>query len=182
MIYGFEEVPNGPIEYAYNLDHEKIAEFKLYKRDDYPFYVYFKFNLNGDITEVYPLYLDNAEDSIKYFTGEKTYTGIFDLNKYAYLSWDMKNEPTEIYLPQPSGKLVKYNGENLETRYIQVEPDELDGIISEDHIKFFKSLKADYVIVAWKNDKLHRFSAIWSSVNNKKLKILATLLNKSSIL
>lgn len=175
MKYGFNLFQYTVIERVYDLDLNLLSYMLLFNRDDYPFRVYFKFNSDfTEINEVYPLLLKgDVKLSIDVFKREKTFNESFDFSKYAYLSWDLKHDPDQVYFPTPD-IIKRYSGddfkldmvyENVTLRQLRERSD-----VPENIKDYAESLSADYVFLYWKDDKLVKFNigiTMFNSTYNK---------------
>ena len=71
-LYGFSKIQESSVEFIFS-DEGIIGYYIHFAREDYPVNVRFKFSKSSDLLEYFPIYLDNVEDSIKVFKGEKPY-------------------------------------------------------------------------------------------------------------
>lgn len=162
-LFGFTPVELRPEEFVYDLEHSKIAEYIMYERKGYPYYCYFKRDINGDISEAYPVMIKNMKESIEVFMNKKPYEGGFDLKHYAYFSFDGENTPTEIYIDSKD-HLRKYVGSELDLVYDFFKVKDAKKYLSkeeqEKHLDWLKSLNVDMIGLSRRNGELYKFSTI----------------------
>ena len=169
-LFGFKPVPLSTIELTYNADCSPSHYYLQMERQDYPCHVYAKFSREHEILEMYPVYLNSAKNSIDVITKNLLYKGSFNWKYYAYMSWDMKNEPTEIYLPKPD-VIEKYKNETLDAKYFTVDMDKLDECkdLTDEIRDFARKSEADVFMYVTKNDELKKFCLIYNFANEHYL-------------
>lgn len=163
-FYGFKPAEFSTIEYSYNADHVKVAEYKMCERDGYPYPCYFKFDLEGNILEVYPFYINSIKESLAIFKGEQPYKSGFNPKKAAYFSYEEGHTITDLYV-ELKGVTYKYQGKEVATSYFFFTLDEVDKYLSEEekvlHYGWLASLDASSFILARKPDNsIYRFVSV----------------------
>lgn len=174
-FYGFKPVALTTLEFAYNLDLSISHKYFQISREAYPFPIYIKISNDNKILESYPLYIRSGKNSIDIIEKNIKYLGYFDMNHYAYLSWDMKNEPNEIYLPKGSKYIEKYKDDKLDAKYYTIyDLSELDEhkLLSDEIKEFARKEKPDVFMYVIKNNELKKFYFIFNFMNEKYLEKL----------
>lgn len=169
QFYDFKPVKYSTIEIAYTPDLQIDCYYIQMCRYDYPCNVYIKLDKDFKIKEFYPVYIGSMKNSIDIIKNKIRYLGHFDYRHYAYMSWDMINDPTEIYLPKKEC-IEKYKEDKLDAKYYTIN-DLSDiknhKIISSKIKKFIKAENPDVFMYVTKNGELKRFCNIFNIMNDK---------------
>lgn len=169
-LFGFRPAPLTTVEFAYKTDLTLDCYYFLVIKKGYPNNIYVKIGLDGEIKEMYPLYINSMKNSIEIIEKKLQYLGTYDFKHYAYMSWDMKNEPNEIYLPKSPNYIEKYKEDKLDAKYYTIHNlNELDNheCLTPEIKDFVRSENPDVFMYVIKNDKLKRFCNIFNFANDK---------------
>lgn len=112
------------------------------------------------------------KNSIEIIEKRLQYLGTYDYKHYAYMSWDMKNDPVEIYLPKSMTYIEKYKEDRLDAKYYTVyDLNELDShkYLTSEIKDFVRSEKPDIFMYVIKDGELKRFCNIFNFKNDKYL-------------
>lgn len=168
-LFGFKPANLSTVEFAYNTDLSLDCYYFLVDRNDYPCKIYVKVELDGSIKEIYPVYIDSMRKSIDIIKGSIPYNGDYDYDKYAYMSWDMKNDPTEIYIPK-GDYIEKFKEDKLNAQYYTVyNLKDLDNheLLTNEIKDFVRKEKPTFFMYVIKNGELKRFCNIFNFKNKK---------------
>ena len=171
-LFGFKPTPLSTVELTYNADLSKSDYYVQLERSNYPCIIYAKFDKDTDeIKELYPIYLNSMRNSIDLISKNISYNCHYNYNHYAYMSWDLKNDPIEIYLPKGSGYIEKYKEDKLDAKYYTVALDKVDecDALTDEIKNFVKESGADVFMYVTKNEELKRFCLIYNFANEKYL-------------
>lgn len=167
-LFGFKPVPLSTVELVYYPDCTLSHYYVQMERKGYPCIVSAKFNLKDELTEFYPVYIGSLKNSLDLITKNISYLGHYDYKHYAYLSWDLVNEPNEIYLPKGPGYIEKYKDEELDAKYYTVDIDKIDECQDlTDMIRdFVKNSGADIFMYVTKQGILKKFCLLYNFAND----------------
>lgn len=168
-LFGFKPAPLSTVEFAYKTDLSLDCYYFMVSRKDYPCNIYVKVKLDGTITEMYPVYINSMKNSIEIIERNLRYLGTYDYKHYAYMSWDMKNDPIEIYLPKGKDYIEKYKEEKLDAKYYTVydlSKLEEHKLLSDEIKNFVRKENPDVFMYVTKNDEVKRFCNIFNFTND----------------
>lgn len=165
-IFDFKVDPLSTIEIAYFPDCTVSCYYVQLTRKNYPCNIYAKITTDNFISEIYPIYLNSAKNSIDVIKNRIGYLCRFDWKHYAYLSWDMINIPNEIYIPKKNC-IQKYVDDTLDATYYTISIDKIkDNKVLSNKIKDFTLIKSpDVFMYVIKNNELKRFCLIYNFMN-----------------
>lgn len=128
---------------------------KIYK-SDYISSIYAKLDLNNNVTEIYPYFInDDIISSLRELTRPIPYYNMELKDEQPFLSYDLKNCPDEIYFPNRDKKeLLKYKLDKLDSKYYQF--DTMEEFKQSDFYKDYnftgKFPEPNYIITRVKKD------------------------------
>lgn len=169
-MFGFKPAPLTTVEFAYKIDLTPDCMYFQLTREGYPCNIYAKQKIDGSISEIYPLYIKSMKNSLEIITNNLPYTETFDFRHYAYMSWDLKTEPKEIYLTLHNDTIEKYKENRLDAIYYTVYDLNLlkyNPLISHKIYDFVKSEKPDVFMYVVKDGEIKRFCNIFNFSNKK---------------
>lgn len=171
-FYGFKPVALSTVELAYDTNLNQDCYYIQMERNDYPCIVAAKFSMKNELIEFYPIYISSLKNSMDIIIKQIRYLGTYDYRHYAYMSWDLKNLPNEIYLPKGKGYIEKYKDDKLDAKYYTIyDLSELDKhpLLTDKIKNFVRQEKPDVFMYVTKNEKLKRICNIFNFSNDKYL-------------
>lgn len=155
---GFLILNNTPLEISYNKEKELVARyFLICKNGSKP--IYLKVDNKGNPLEIYPLLIENSfDESLNEIEKPIPYEGMTFSRKPSFISYDLKNRPTEIYNPVEGSPIInKYNRDILESVYYDMSPMMMTLMFPEYVLKYDMMTEKipDYVILCMKNRTFH---------------------------
>lgn len=173
-LFGFKPAFLTTLEFAYNTDLTLDCHYIMVSRESYPSDIYIKIGLDNEIKEMYPLYINSMKNSIEIIQKRILYKGTYDFSHYSYMSWDMKNDPIEIYLPRTDSYIEKFKYDKLDAKYYTVRDlKDLDTheCLTPEIKSFVRKENPDVFMYVTKNGVLKRFCNIFNFENERYLKL-----------
>lgn len=170
---GFSVQDDSPLEIGMLKDLKVLVKYiKITKNQSLP--IYAKLDLNDNIKEVYPYFINNdIISSLKELGKETPYQNILLETNQPYLSYDLKNCPSEIYFPDINkNEVIKFDSENKNTKYYYYNLEDFKTSNYYPEFNFSKNFPTpDYVMIQIKeNSKAYALGYLYTNKNYKKIK------------
>ena len=79
-LFGFKPAPLTTVEFAYKTDLTLDCYYFMVSKKGYPCNIYVKSGLDGEIKEMYPVYINSMKNSIEIIEKRLQYLGTYDYN------------------------------------------------------------------------------------------------------
>lgn len=142
-LNGFYISPYTPIEFVYDKDLKPLGYTFLLERNNYPFVMYGKFDLNFDLTEFYPWKLYNLSDkkSVEVVLKNKKVKPENALNQSVYFSVNAETLNIEDYYVRENSTIKSFNYKTSKLKHNYLDITTLPDYDSLENKKIAEFLK-----------------------------------------
>jgi hypothetical protein len=174
-LFGFKPANLSVVEFFYKSNLTLDGYYILVSRKDYPCPIYIKIGLDNEIREMYPLFIDSMEKSVDIIKNRIPYKGTYDFSKFSYISWDMKSDPVELYIPNTKNLYIaRYKNGDVNSDYYGIndlnELDNHEDLTSE--IKdFVRKENPDKFIYGIENGKIKKIINMFDYKNKRYMEL-----------
>lgn len=174
-LFGFKPTNLSTVELSYKGDLTLDCYYILVSKKDYPCPIYIKIGLDNEIKEMYPLFIDSMEKSVDIIKNRIPYKENYDSSKYSYISWDMKSDPVEFYIPHIDNLYIaRYKNGKVDSDYYGItDLNELDNHkdLTSEIKDFVRKENPDMFIYGIENEKIKKVLNIFGYRNKRYMEL-----------